>query len=264
MEDARKLVPAELAPATADLATTFQTLRSTHSLNAETPLRIQDFCAALGEFNLWAQEILALSPLHGSPHWAAVDSATQQLIEQINAGQEWAVRAQRTVPLVKQQHRAWQTMLEPQVPTEKRDQLNEWIEAGNWEPALKSALKPPADAADKAQEVSLLGGVIGAAYGPRIRSLNLTQFPVAPDFRVALPHRSSVLAGTESERGRLRRRKWRAAALQSLIVGAVFLAGVYAMNAEVWLGSVKDIMTIFLLAFGVDLTAEGVLAILKR
>jgi hypothetical protein len=214
--------------------------------------------------NIGARDILVVSPLSGSRLWAEVNLATGQLVDQINESGDWAAYIQRTVPLVKQQHRAWQTMLETQVPTDKRDELTERIEAGNWELVVKSALKPPAVAADKAQEVSLLSGAIGATYSSRIRSLSFTELPDAPTFRVALPRESSVLTGTEAERARLRHSKWRAAAVQSLIVGAVFLAGVYALNAEVWLGSVKEIMTIFLLAFGVDLTAEGVLAVLKR
>jgi hypothetical protein len=36
------------------------------------------------------------------------------------------------------------------------------------------------------------------------------------------------------------------------------------MNADTWVGTPKEILTIFLLASGVDLTAEGVLAIMKK
>jgi hypothetical protein len=56
----------------------------------------------------------------------------------------------------------------------------------------------------------------------------------------------------------------KAAAIQSAIVAGVFLAGAYGMNADAWMGTWKEITTLFLLAFGVDLTAAGVVAALKR
>jgi hypothetical protein len=36
------------------------------------------------------------------------------------------------------------------------------------------------------------------------------------------------------------------------------------MNVDAWMGTWKEITTLFLLAFGVDLTAAGVVAALKR
>ena len=73
-----------------------------------------------------------------------------------------------------------------------------------------------------------------------------------------------VLTGGVEERRRLRKHSTWVELAQTSIVALLFVAGVYALNADTWIGSPKEMFSIFLLAFGADLSAEGVLALLKK
>lgn len=52
--------------------------------------------------------------------------------------------------------------------------------------------------------------------------------------------------------------------VQSVIVFLLFVLGAYFLYADTWVGTYKEMMALFILAFGVDLTSESVLAALKK
>ena len=73
-----------------------------------------------------------------------------------------------------------------------------------------------------------------------------------------------VLDGTIAEQAHLQRSGEVASWLQSAVLAALFLAGNYLLYRESWAGTDKEIVALFLLAFGLDLSADNVLAALKK
>lgn len=75
---------------------------------------------------------------------------------------------------------------------------------------------------------------------------------------------ASLLMGTVGEREDLLAAAQRASWVQTAIVGLLFMIGVYCLYRETWSGSDKEMLALFVFAFGIDLTADNVLAAFKR
>lgn len=73
-----------------------------------------------------------------------------------------------------------------------------------------------------------------------------------------------MLTGSSAEQARLRQAGALASAAQSLLLALLFLLANYVLYGESWVGTDKEMMTLFLLAFGLDLSADNVLAALKK
>ncbi|MFC3685988.1 hypothetical protein [Hydrogenophaga luteola] len=74
----------------------------------------------------------------------------------------------------------------------------------------------------------------------------------------------SELTGKEEERNQLRLHSASTEALQSVVLAVVLIGGVVALYSDTWVGNLKEVLAIFVLAFGVDLSSEGILTALKK
>jgi hypothetical protein len=73
-----------------------------------------------------------------------------------------------------------------------------------------------------------------------------------------------MLTGSSAEQARLQHAGAVASAAQSLLLAVLFLLANVVLYGESWVGTGKEMMTLFLLAFGLDLSADNVLAALKK
>ena len=72
------------------------------------------------------------------------------------------------------------------------------------------------------------------------------------------------LDGSEGEVYRLNDQSELCALAQTALFAFIFVFGVVAFYDEAWVGTCKVMLALFILAFSVDLTADGVFAALKR
>ena len=72
------------------------------------------------------------------------------------------------------------------------------------------------------------------------------------------------LTGSSAEQVRLQHAAGVASAAQSLLLALLFLLADTLLYRESWVGTDKEMVTLFLLAFGLDLSADNVLAALKK
>ena len=85
--------------------------------------------------------------------------------------------------------------------------------------------------------------------------------PAAPSALLFAP---VLLTGSSAEQIRLQHAGAVASAAQSLLLAVLFLLANVVLYGESWVGTDKEMMTLFLLAFGLDLSADNVLAALKK
>jgi hypothetical protein len=62
----------------------------------------------------------------------------------------------------------------------------------------------------------------------------------------------------------LANRVWQTELVRSLGLAAVFVVVTYFLYGDAWVGTYKEIGTLFALAFGLDLTSDGIVAALKK
>jgi hypothetical protein len=75
---------------------------------------------------------------------------------------------------------------------------------------------------------------------------------------------ASLLLGTGEERASLLNAARRASWIQTFLLGVLFVVGVYCLYRETWTGSDKEMLALFMLAFGLDLTADSVAGAFKK
>ena len=56
----------------------------------------------------------------------------------------------------------------------------------------------------------------------------------------------------------------RFAFLQTAIVAPLFILAAYGIYGENWVGTYKEMMALFVIAFGADLSGDGIIAFLKK
>ncbi len=264
-------VPTDLHPSSIDVAAADTDLTRTHGAFTGGEDFLADLGRALRDFLKQAQAALTNGIGHAASDWAPVEAATRalgnDLRHALQADLEEGAERQRTegTALVG----AWTALLKKSLPPKAFATVKESITHRSWSAAIDQA----ADSlVATAPNVSFAGGVRGPARS--------TVLPVAEPSGFALPlpnlggvpelleqHSSVagfVLTGGIEERQRLRKHSAWVELAQTSIVALLFVAGVYALNADTWIGTPKEMFTIFLLAFGADLSAEGVLALLKK
>jgi hypothetical protein len=72
------------------------------------------------------------------------------------------------------------------------------------------------------------------------------------------------LAGTARERQDLFKQGEAIAFAQSVLFAVLFVVGVYLLYADNWVGTGKEMLTLLMLGFGIDLTGDSVLALFKK
>jgi hypothetical protein len=72
------------------------------------------------------------------------------------------------------------------------------------------------------------------------------------------------LSGTVAERVLLAAQLHWLSFVQSLFFGTLFVAAVWVLHADAWVGTPKEMLTILLMAFGFDWTSESLLSATKK
>ncbi|MGM9484859.1 hypothetical protein ACS5PN_26940 [Roseateles sp. NT4] len=171
-----------------------------------------------------------------------------------------------------QLRRAWRETLESFEPDTPAPELSAAIESGNWLKAVGLAIatragKPGTDP-EHTEHLRLMaanidiqpeelsgagvGSVTGSSKDPKTLGSSL---PIDP---------AKEIAQRSNDRRQFIAQSRATAALQSACFGALFVVGAYTAFGDAWVGSGKDMLWIFVLAFGVDLSSDSVLAALKK
>jgi hypothetical protein len=101
--------------------------------------------------------------------------------------------------------------------------------------------------------------------GPAAGSIVFTAVPVSPDGTSPLVSaQKPVLSGSAQERDYFMRQAEEASWLQSIILGALFTAIAYALYEKAWVGTLYEMLGIFIWAFGVDITSDAVMNAAKK
>ncbi len=139
--------------------------------------------------------------------------------------------------------------------------LEQQLQQAAWQQALHDAL-----ASEIAQHV-----VTGSAPKPQIVALLASGTPHFQRGQVSPPPLAAANPGpvavslhatllrVAGERSRLETVTF----IQTFVIGLVFLAGLFATKYSTWIGNPEQMFEIFILAFGVDLSSEGILSILR-
>ena len=72
------------------------------------------------------------------------------------------------------------------------------------------------------------------------------------------------MLGTFDEQETLRNWSKRAEQTQSVIFGVLFIVGTFVLYEDAWVGTGGEILALFMLAFGLDLTSANVLSAFKK
>lgn len=261
----RDKVPAEQHPVATDIATADAELKQTHSAYAGMKDFTASFPAASTDFLERARDSFADASEDATVEWAAVDTATRSVVANFTAEPEdFDSRIPQLTERLRAQLEAWRRLLARLVKPDQLDKIGALLDSRSWESMITAAKK----SLISETQLSAAVAVATEAQPPppaQLQTPNLSRTPaaVAGTLKDTL-WRPIVLTGSESERRTLRRQSYWTAVLQTAIVTALFVAGVYALNADTWIGTPKEMLSLFLLAFGVDLTADGVMAALKK
>ena len=146
--------------------------------------------------------------------------------------------------------------------TSKKEELRQALNEGKWSEAVDLAANSlatggtrmsggaavaPSSLADLANRLNIDSDRILSAVTARSKSVDLPP-----------------LVGSAVERAPLYRFIKRSAAAQSFFFAILFIVGVYVFYADTWVGTNQELLGLFVLGFGVDLTSERVLALLKN
>jgi hypothetical protein len=263
-------VPTDLHPSSTDVPSADAELTRTHGAFTGG----QDFFAAVGaalrDFLEQAQTELAEGIAADATDWKPIEDATRALCENLRTALHadldaatQQLRAQGTALAG-----AWSAMLKKSLPAEAFATVKESISHGSWDAAIAQAVEsfaanaPHLEVAGVPETVQAVGLALGTPLRLALPLPNLGGFPELLEQRSSVA--DFVLTGSVEERRRLRNHSAWVELAQTIIVALLFVAGVYALNADTWIGTSKEMFTIFLLAFGADLSAEGVLALLKK
>jgi hypothetical protein len=195
--------------------------------------------------------------------WDAVAESTKALMANVTAEPgNFTTRTPELVQLLSAQRGAWRTLLGQLVMPGKMSEIDPLLEERSWKVVIDKA----ASHGVLVTQTQLDGVPQQPTMTPdaKLPSADLGQFPGTGAVEPKDRRPPIALTGDEHERIALRSSSNWAEAFQTVVVASLFVAGVYALNQDTWVGTWKEMLTIFLLAFGVDLTADGVVNTLKR
>ncbi len=147
--------------------------------------------------------------------------------------------------------RSWSTAVEAPIQQGSWDKAIEVMRTLAGSRFLGGAPAPAEAAAAAAPEVAVARALPAPDSAPAAVPAFVTFAPV-------------MLTGSGAEQSRLQHAGAVASGAQSLLLALLFLLANYVLYGESWVGTGKEMMTLFLLAFGLDLSADNVLAALKK
>jgi hypothetical protein len=263
-------VPTDLHPNSIDIAGADAELTRTHGAFTGGQDFFAALRAALGDFLTQARATLRSGIAADSIDWKPIEEATQQLRSNLETALDTDLEAAagqlrgQAVAL----SGAWSAMLRKSLPADAFATVKESLSHGSWDTALAQAAESFATGARFEIAVGGLEGTethaheITKSSGFALPLPNLAGSPELLQQRAGIA--AFVLTGSVEERQRLRQHSAWVELAQTAVVAILFVAGVYALNADTWIGTPKEMLTIFVLAFGADLSAEGVVTLLKK
>ncbi len=263
-EGIREKIPPEKHPVMADVAIADAELTQTHSANAGMKDFAASFPAASSDFFERARESFADASEEAPNEWAAVDATTRSVVGNVTAEPvDFDSRIPQLTERLRAQLEAWRRLLARLVKPDQFSKVETLLDSRSWDTVITTAKK---SLISETQFNAAVGATAESQPPPsqlQTPDLSRTPDPAAGTLKDT-PWRPFALTGSESERRALRRQSNWAALCQTAVVTALFVAGVYALNADTWIGTPKEMLSLFLLAFSVDLTADGVMAALKK
>jgi len=163
----------------------------------------------------------------------------------------------------------WSTFLTALAPNAPPAEINQALLTAQWSAAVDIALKAfpkPVTPATKALEDKAL------AAKPDAEIMDLSDAPFTLP-ALDVPRQtgtplafdpSPVLHSVISQGQAVAAQSKRLAAIQSFGFGLLFVIGSYVLYSDTWVGTAKEMLTLFVLAFGVDLTSDSVLGAFKK
>lgn len=189
----------------------------------------------------------------------AADQFSVELQDSI--GSDWPAPADS--PLVS----AWKRVLTELAPALDAAALELQLEQGRWYEAVAAAVAaaPVMTPSEMAAEAAPAGAVVAMAE-PFDEAMVVAagQANVAPRSALTALTNVPTIAGLVGLRQALLEKEQNLAFIQSVGFALVFVAGVHLLYATDWVGTYKEFAALFILAFGVDLTSDSVMAALKK
>lgn len=162
-------------------------------------------------------------------------------------------------------HDAWMAALRRLAPQAPLASVEQALQVGSWQRAIEAFNAIPASQfLGRADTRALAAAGGGPGDAPAMQLHVVQEMPTRLPAIVTAPANPIVLDGTIAEQEHLLRAGEVASWVQSAVLAALFLAGNYLLYRESWVGTDKEIVTLFMLAFGLDLSADNVLAALKK
>lgn len=167
---------------------------------------------------------------------------------------------------------SWETALRSVIPAAPPDTVVAALKKGEWTTAAEAAHKllqqehPDSETTLGSPNENDANSIKPTeARSPIARSILLhTSPPVYANS--SHPPLSPVLSltGTATERTMIAKEEAWAAFLQSAILAGLFIALAYGLQSDTWVGSPKEMLTLFVWAFSLDLTAENLAPLIKK
>lgn len=234
-----------------------------------------ELSTAVADFLTQTQRQLSPSIDPAAPEWQPVLEATSALQALVAAKADDTIDAQtaRVTAQITQLTEAWRTLFEARLEQEAFTEVDALISAGSWTAAIAKA-DELIQAAQQAVTEGIGEDMTRARAGRRTRrfaqqmqalQLHGADFSLrpAPGAQATEGVRFD-LRGNAAERQRLRTTSQRLEVAQTISVALLFVGGAYGLHAEAWVGTLSEMVAIAVLAFGVDLSAEGIVTALRK
>jgi hypothetical protein len=235
-------------------------LNAVHGLLFTARDSIDHLRKASAEFLEWAMD--TLTPVAVSLPKSAVERLTLLTRSIVDAFESDLSAPKLRLDEPRQRSRllreGWMTLLRAHVPAADPKKVEELMSAGQWAKAVIEAATVSAKvgtALDRRPSASVQraiaeppGALRSVAEGAPPDRAQDVGFPVQ---------------GTPQERKRLSEQIASASFWQSVFVGVLFVVGVYLLHVDAWVGTPKEIMTLLMLAFVTDFTADSVVNALR-
>ena len=158
----------------------------------------------------------------------------------------------------------WLRYLIAKAPNVSQPDLERELIGGAWVAAIdrtKQAMTPAGVALGVARAAVASAAATTAVPGSPLPTAE--QIPAARVTALGFQP-ASLLVGTVQERAALLKSARWASRLQSVLLAVLFMAGVYFLCEDTWVGTSREMMALFMLAFGLDLTADNVVGVFKK
>lgn len=220
-------------------------------------LQLPELADAFVDDALAASGLLPGEAQYGVPD---VRAASRQLAEQFG-GDEGGIDGAifRLSGLVQRARGAWLRWLCELVPSADPALIRQALETGQWMAAIAVALPAPAVARLQSRQIGAEPAAAPAALVLNARSrLVARALPAATTPPISIPQPDAEALTADRTLLSV------VGITQTACVAALFVTVTTLTMADTWVGNPNQLVTVFLLAFGVDLSSDGLIAAFKN